>query len=148
MLVFAGSADTCSAINTDFEGLRNKHQDLSLQYGEKVRACARAQKMYDELRKQMLQLDVQNAATDAVHSALSNPQNQMHPHQPNRYTNGQYQTFFKSSAAREPSNRHGQDTPSSGSSHNGRNPLYGGSFGRQGKSTCSDRIPGLSKHLY
>lgn len=68
-------SDHLVALQIDHEGLRNKYHDLNDIYGEKVRAHARTQKLYDTLKKQMLQLDVQDAAADAVSNTLDGPAN-------------------------------------------------------------------------
>ncbi|KAI9728185.1 MAG: hypothetical protein M1828_004646 [Chrysothrix sp. TS-e1954] len=72
-----------SAISIDNDGLRAAHNDLKNAYKDKTKAHTRAQKQYDSLKKQSLQLDVQYAAANAAEETLnSTGQRTMDPRHP------------------------------------------------------------------
>lgn len=67
-------ANNAVALQVDHDSLRTKHHELGNMYTEKLRAQARTQKMYDALKKQMLQHDVQSAAADAADGSIHSSQ--------------------------------------------------------------------------
>ena len=69
--VYRTSIDVELALQFDHDSLRSKHHELNINYTEKARAHARTQKMYDALKKQMLQHEVHFAAADAAEVTLN-----------------------------------------------------------------------------
>ena len=92
--------------------------------------------MYDELKKQMLQLDVQNAAADAVSQSLQSSQNKQQHRGIFQVPTQPQPALFNGSSIRESNGFH-----TSGSSGSGgrispvqgvRKPGYGNIYGQQG----------------
>ena len=96
------------------DSLKNKHQELTASYGEKVRSCVRAQKMYDELKKQMLQLNVQNAAADAVSHTLESSQRSHHSQSKIRSSQATNQFAFRPPGLREANRQRTSNSSGSG----------------------------------
>ena len=97
----------------------------------------RAQKMYDELKKQMLQLDVQNAASEAVNQTLQSSQNSHKQQTGFDHSDQRNTSLYRTSGIRESQGIHTSNGSANGGRYDlpfqgGRKPQYGNIYSQQG----------------